>query len=234
VAACSHRPSSRGLEGEADKDRNGLVTVHAPAEFAALTTRTIGSESGIVQNLVIAGTPSTLPVTALASEGTNLKTETYREEAPPGPRIGAYPTLIARPRTSPRAGRWRARLKIVPTHALQGMRRFAKGLPSGLQLLNPEALKERQEQIASMRPVITHPIVRLNLEALSNRIDDLLMLLHGLGWDWPPLECEHSRTVGLVHNRFGDSRDAAISAAFDEQAMEFIIGFGPRDQIILL
>ena len=35
----------------------------------------------------------------------------------------------------------------------------------------------------------------------------------------------------LVHDRSGDSRDAAISAAFNEQAMKFIIGLGPREEI---
>jgi hypothetical protein len=38
----------------------------------------------------------------------------------------------------------------------------------------------------------------------------------------------------LVHDRFGDPRDAAISATDDEKTMEFIIRLSPGDEIILL
>jgi len=37
----------------------------------------------------------------------------------------------------------------------------------------------------------------------------------------------------LVHDRFGDSRDAAISTTYDQKTMKFLISLGPRDQIIL-
>jgi hypothetical protein len=55
--------------------------------------------------------------------------------------------------------------------------------------------------------MIARLIVRLNLEPFSNGINNLVMLFHGLRWDWPPLERKHSGTVRLVHDRFGDSRD---------------------------
>ena len=56
----------RGLDGEADKNKDGLVALDELAEFAASTTRTVGSKQGIIQNPVIAGAPGSLPVTAPA------------------------------------------------------------------------------------------------------------------------------------------------------------------------
>ena len=82
--------------------------------------------------------------------------------------------------------------------------------------------------------MIARLTVRLNLEAFSDSVNDLLMLFHGLRWDWPPLEREHSGTVGLVHDRFGDSRDATIPATCDEKTMKFIVSLGPRYEVILL
>jgi hypothetical protein len=95
-------------------------------------------------------------------------------------------------------------------------------------MLYTEAVEQWQKHVTVARPVSTGVIMRLYRQALSDGINDELMLLHGLRRGGSQLEGEHSGPMRLIHNCFSDLCDAAIAAAGHEQSMKFITCLGPR------
>jgi hypothetical protein len=97
-----------------------------------------------------------------------------------------------------------------------------------------EAIEQWQEHVTGSCPVSAGMIVPLHRYALSDGINDELMLLHRLRRFGPELEGKHSGTMRLIHDCFSDPCDAAIAAADHQQSMKFIICLGPSQKIIVL